>query len=323
MVDLNDPLTQACVASVLFGIALFVRPLKLPFLRAALRISVFAVLTAALLHAGISPTRSIPAWPSVIRHGVGEILVGFWWLGGAAVVNSVVRASLIVRGCPARERLIQDIVATLAYILAALQISDKVFGLPVGALLATSGAVAIVVGLALQSALGDAFSGIVLNLTRPYRIGDWIVVDSTLEGQVIETNWRATHLMTVVRNVAIVPNSVIAKTRFINTSTSAAPRGVTVRLQLRPDVRPNTAITALTRATGEHSEILEAPEPQISIRSSTVSFVDYEVRFFISRQANEAQASTQYLDMAFQHLDSLGVSRSPIGLTPDSATSNQ
>lgn len=84
--------------------------------------------------------------------------------------------------------------ATLAYILATLQIIDKLFGLPVGALLATSGAVAIVVGLALQSALGDAFSGIVLNLTRPYRIGDWIVVDSALEGQVIETNWRAASL---------------------------------------------------------------------------------------------------------------------------------
>jgi predicted membrane protein len=91
MVDLNDPLTQACVASVLFGIALYVRPLKLPFLLATLRISAFAVLTAALLHAGISPTRPMPAWTSVIRHGVGQILVGFWWFGAAAVVNSVVR----------------------------------------------------------------------------------------------------------------------------------------------------------------------------------------------------------------------------------------
>lgn len=219
MVDLNDSLTDplmlASVASALFGIALCVRPLKLPFLRAALRIVAFAVLTVAMLHAGISPTRPIPAWSSVLRHGFGQMLVGLWWLGGAAVVNSVVRASLRIRRRPARERLIQDIVATLAYMLATLQISDKVFGLPVGALLATSGAVAIVVGLALQSALGDAFSGLVLNLTRPYRIGDWIVVDSTLEGQVIETNWRATHLLTVERNVAIVPNSVIAKTRFL------------------------------------------------------------------------------------------------------------
>jgi small-conductance mechanosensitive channel/CRP-like cAMP-binding protein len=314
MVDLKDPLTLASVACMLFGLALYVRPMKLPFLRAALRIGAFAVLTAAMLHAGISPTRPIPAWTSVLRHGMGQILVGFWWIGGAAVVNSIVRASLRIRRRPARERLLQDIVATLAYILATLQISDKVFGLPVGALLATSGAVAIVVGLALQSALGDAFSGLVLNLTRPYRIGDWIVVDSTLEGQVIETNWRATHLMTVERNVAIVPNSMIAKTRFINASTAMAVRGVTVHLQLRPDVRPHVATTALARALKGHREILETPEAQIAIRSSTVDFVDYEVRFFITRQTNDVQASAQFLDMAFQHLDSFEVSRSPVGL---------
>ena len=314
MVDLNDPLTPASAASVLFAIALYVHPLKLPFLRAAIRIVAFAVLTTALLHAGISPTRPIPSWLSVVRHGLTQLLVGLWWFGAAAVVNSIVRASLKIRHRPVREHLLQDVVATLAYILATLQISDKVFGLPVSALLATSGAVAIVVGLALQSALGDAFSGVVLNLTRPYRIGDWIVVDSTLEGQVIETNWRATHLLTVERNVAIVPNSVIAKTRFINTSAATAALGVTVHLQLRPDVRPQVVTTALTRAVKGHREILETPESRIAIRSSTVDFVDYEVRFFVSRQANDMQISAQFLDMAFQHLDSLGVSRSPGGL---------
>jgi hypothetical protein len=63
----------------------------------------------------------------------------------------------------------------------------------------------------------------------------------------------------------------------------------------------------------EHMEILEAPEPQIAIRSSTVDFVEYEVRFFVARQANETLVSAQYLDLAFQHLDSLAVSRAPVG----------
>jgi small-conductance mechanosensitive channel len=315
MIDIADPLTLASAACVLFGVTLCVRPMTLPFVRAALRIAAFAILTAALLHAGIAPNRPVPAWTSVVRHTVGQLLVGFWWLGGAAVVNSVVRAALRIRDRPTHERFLQDIVATVAYILAILQISDKVFGLPVGALLATSGAIAIVVGLALQSTLGDAFSGLLLNLTHPYSIGDWIVVDATLEGQVIETNWRATHLMTAERNIAIVPNSVLAKTRFINTSTSLPARGVTVHLQLRPDVRPRTVTTALGYAATGHMEILGTPSPQIAIRSTTVEFVDYEVRFFIARKANEAQVTAQFLDMTYQHLTAFGVSRTPAGAT--------
>lgn len=107
------------------------------------------------------------------------------------MLNSVVRATLRIQHRPERERLVQDIATTAAYLVAALEVSGKVFGLPVGALLATSGAVAIVVGLALQSALADAFYGLMLNFTRPYKIRDWIVVDASLEGRVIETNWSA------------------------------------------------------------------------------------------------------------------------------------
>ena len=109
---------------------------------------------------------------SLVHHGLAQLLIGVWWLGGASVATSVMRASIRVRRLPVRELLVQDIVATATYILAAMQISSKVFGWPIGALLATSGAAAIVVGLALQSTLGDAFPGLVLNLTHPYKIGD-------------------------------------------------------------------------------------------------------------------------------------------------------
>ena len=64
-----------------------------------------------------------------------------------------------------------------------------VFGAPVGTLIATSGVFAIILGLAMQSALGDVFSGIALNIGRPYASGDWLVLaaararEKTQEGQ--------------------------------------------------------------------------------------------------------------------------------------------
>ena len=42
---------------------------------------------------------------------------------------------------------------------------------------AASGVIAIVLGLALQSTLGDVFSGVVLNFAKPYRPGDWIILE--------------------------------------------------------------------------------------------------------------------------------------------------
>jgi small-conductance mechanosensitive channel len=307
----NQSLLLAGAATILLGIALYVPPLKLPFGRAAIRIAAFALFTAALLNAGITPNRVLPDSGSALIHGAGQFLIAIWWLGGAAVLNSVLRATLRIRHRPERERLVQDIATTAAYLLAALEVSSKVLGLPVGALLATSGAVAIVVGLALQSALGDAFYGLMLNLTRPYKIGDWIAIDTSLEGRVVETNWRATHLITADHDIAVVPNSTLAKARFINTTNSLPIRGITVRLQLPPNVRPATVTTALEFATHGYEGILRDPAPQITIRASTVEAVEYEVRFFVARHVNSGFATSRYFDLAFQHLDSMNVDRHP------------
>jgi small-conductance mechanosensitive channel len=68
-------------------------------------------------------------------------------------VVGVVRAFVIVG--PREGELLQDLFAGLVYLAAAFAIIAYVFDLPIQGLLATSGAIAIVLGLALQSTLGD------------------------------------------------------------------------------------------------------------------------------------------------------------------------
>jgi len=119
---------------------------------------------------------------------------------------------------PRESKLVQDLLAALIYLTATFAIIADVFDLPVKGLLATSGALAIIIGLALQSSLGDVFSGIVLISSA---LTAWATghSDDTVQGKVIETNWRATHILTGNQDVAIIPNSVIAKTKLVNCST--------------------------------------------------------------------------------------------------------
>ena len=128
----------------------------------------------------------------------------------------------------AKGKLIQDLLAGLVYLAAVLAIIAYVFDLPIRGLLATSGAIAIMLGLALQSTLSDVFSGIVLNFSRPYRPGDWISIEGGTDGRVIEMNWRATHVLTAKRDLAIVPNSTIAKAKIVNASSPPGIHGMTV-----------------------------------------------------------------------------------------------
>ena len=111
-----------------------------------------------------------------------------WWLWAAWFLVGFVRAVVIFERRPLDGKLVQDIISALIYLTAAFAIIDYVFDLPIQGLLATSGAIAIILGLALQSTLNDVFSGLVLSLGHPYRPGDQVKFEGGTEGKIVEMN---------------------------------------------------------------------------------------------------------------------------------------
>src|SRR5205807_1864761 len=138
---------------------------------------------------------------------------------------------------------------------------------PIQGLLATSGVIAIIFGLALQSSLADVFSGIVLSFSRPYRPGDWISLDGGTDGRVIELNWRATHVLTVRRDLAIVPNSTIAKSKIVNVSSPSGLHGTAVTVQVEARTSPSRCSEILEQAIRNSRLIVEAPAPTITTKT--------------------------------------------------------
>lgn len=78
----------------------------------------------------------------------------------------------------------------------------------VTSLLATSAMLTIILGMALQPTLGHLFSGVSIEIERPFKVGDCLRFDN-LEGQVLSMNWRSVYLRTGVNTTILLPNSVI------------------------------------------------------------------------------------------------------------------
>ena len=76
--------------------------------------------------------------------------------------------------------------------------------------------------------MGDVFSGLSLSIEKPYRIGDEILLEGGAGGEVIQMNWRSTHLKNGANDVVIVPNSSIAKMRIQNHSAGSRRYGETL-----------------------------------------------------------------------------------------------
>ena len=241
-----------------------------------------------------------------LRDAVHAVLKIAWWLLAAWFVVGFLRVFVVTEHRPREGKLVQDLLAGLIYLAAVFAIIAYVFDLPIQGLIATSGAIAIILGLALQSTLSDVFSGIVLNFSRPYRPGDWISIDGGTDGRVIEMNWRAT-VLTAKRDLAIVPNSAIAKAKIINSSSPSGIHGVTVTVQLDAGTAVATGSEILRRAVLSTRLILATPAPSVAVKSITADAIEFDVSFFVEELAHSARAQNELFDWISRHLAAAGV----------------
>ena len=150
----RDPLVVAFGLMVLFWLATHSWLKDRPFARAIVRVGFLILLTIVLLNAGIVPYQPLQLTGTPFLDVVHAMLKVTWWLFAAWFVVGFLRAFIIVEHRPREAKLLQDLLAGLIYLAAFFAIVAYVFDLPIQGLLATSGAVAIILGLALQSNLG-------------------------------------------------------------------------------------------------------------------------------------------------------------------------
>jgi hypothetical protein len=211
-----------------------------------------------------------------------------------------------------RQRLFQDVFGAVVFLASVVAALGFVLELPVRGLVATSGALAIVLGLAIQSTLSDVFAGIVINTTEPYHIGNWVSIDG-VEGKVIEMNWRATHLLTSQGNIVIVPNAVAAKTKITNSSRPPDLHGVTVMLEITPEARPGTVIAALEQALAGVRAVIADPAPYAQVKRTTVSSVVYEATAYVDDMGKKLAVTNELYDLCYRQLAAAGVELRPLG----------
>ena len=307
----GDPLVAflALLAAALAVSHLLFR--RRPLGRAVVRIVCLILLTVVLLRADIVPYQPLQPTGEPIRDVVHAVLKIAWWLWAAWFLVGMVHAFLVVTHRPHRGRLVADLLAGMVYLTALFAIVGYVFDLSIQGMVATSGVIAIILGLALQSTLGDVFSGIALSFSRPYGPGDWINIDGGTEGRVIEMTWRATHILTGRRDLAIVPNSSIAKAKIVNVSSPSGIHGITVTVVVDGSTPPSMSIDVLQRAVLNCRSVALTPPPAIAVKTIGRAGTEYEITFFVEELAASREAQNELLDAIYRHLAAEGIGLAP------------
>ncbi|BBY53533.1 mechanosensitive ion channel [Mycobacterium koreense] len=146
-----------------------------------------------------------------------------------------------------RRRLPSIFLEVARFVLIAIGVAvilSRVWGANVGGLFAALGVTSIVLGLTLQNSVGQIISGLFVLFEQPFQLGDWIDTPSA-KGEVVEVNWRATHIRTA-GGLQIMPNSVLAAASFTNLSRPAGDYEITVETTFVADDPPDRVCSVLS-----------------------------------------------------------------------------
>lgn len=276
--------------------------------RLIVQILFFATMSLVLGLVGISPYR---LGQSELQ-GAGLLIAKsariLWWTHLAWTLIGFAQIYITLNHKPREAHLLQDLIVGVVYLGVALSVIGFVFGAPIGPLVATSGVVAIIIGLALQNTLADVFSGIALTLGRAYVIGDWIRLGDDTEGRVAEINWRSTNLLTGAHNMVVVPNSVLAKQGMTNLSRPDETHWMALSVHVAATQPPSVVEDLMLGVLRSCERIVKVPPPAVALKAIDAIAIEVELQFCVASPASRMSAKNEVIDLVYRHCKTSGPS---------------
>ncbi|MEG0765807.1 MAG: mechanosensitive ion channel family protein [Pseudoflavonifractor sp.] len=169
-------------------------------------------------------------------------------------------------------------------------------GVPVTSLIAVLSVAGLAISLAIQGTLSNLAGGIMVLVSKPFKLGDYIQV-GTIEGSVADIGLVYTRIKTFDNKLIFVPNGQISADKIIN-YTSQDSRRVDLKFTTAYEADPDTVCACIAQVVGVHSKALYTPAPFIRLSAYRESCVEYTLRVWC--------ATGDYWDLYYDLLEQVG-----------------
>jgi MscS family membrane protein len=238
---------------------------------------------------------ALPFGHTVLINLFASVIVVSWMNASLRISNALLDAfSLDPRMTVVEPRTIPmfDLVLKLTIILVTSYCLLMVWGInPVG-WLASAGIVGIAVGFAAKDTLANLFSGFFIVADAPYKLGDYINLDSGERGQVTAIGMRSTRLLTRSDVEITIPNAVIANAKITNESGGVNEK---MRLRILVGVAYGTdanKVCALLQQIGEaNPQVCTDPAPRVRMRGFGDSSINFNLLAWIEQPEDRGRIS--------------------------------
>ncbi|MFH2012905.1 MAG: mechanosensitive ion channel domain-containing protein [Pseudomonadota bacterium] len=150
-------------------------------------------------------------------------------------------------------------------------------------LLASAGIAGVAVALAAKETLSNFFGGVTIMLDRPYKISDYIVLDSGERGEVIHIGLRSTRILTRDDVLISIPNSIITNTKVINESAPEPRYRIRIKVGVAYGSDVDKVEEIMLSLAIENPMVVQGPKPKVRFRNFGDSSLDFELLCWVHR----------------------------------------
>ena len=168
--------------------------------------------------------------------------------------------------------------AIIIIVAVAIYFLFLAWGIDVSAWLASAGIIGLALSFAAKDTLANLFAGVFILADAPYKLGDYIVLDTGERGQVTHIGIRSTRLLTRDDVEITVPNSVMGNAKITNEAGgSSAKHRIRVKVGVAYGSDVDQVREILEHIAIENTQVCKLPEPRVRFRNFGNSSLDFEL----------------------------------------------
>lgn len=198
------------------------------------------------------------------------ITIVFDWY--AEKINAFENKDLSGSLFPLLKKISKIILAALAVVV----ILSK-FKIDISGFIVSLGVGSLAIALAAQETISNMISGFIVMVDRPFRIGDRIRIGTDLVGDVLEIGIRSTKILDFDRNIIIVPNNDVVKSRIINLSYPSNVTRVLIEVGVAYGSDVDKVKSILMDAAVSHDKTSKEFPPEVAFIRFGESSIDFRL----------------------------------------------
>lgn len=209
------------------------------------------------------------------------------------IISGVISKSHLDQGIAG---FVQKAVRIFLWIITIIITADSI-GIDTTSLVALVSVVSLALSLSFQNILTNVFSGVIILLSKPFVVGDYVTV-GTVSGTVREITLMRTKLATPDNKIELIPNGTIDSANVTNYSSEPLRR-VEVKVAVSYDASTEAVKNAVMEIIDRDERVirLEDKLPTVRLSAYNDSSIEYTIRVWTE--------NAKYWDVHFDLMENI------------------